>query len=210
MQKTGTIFSIVPTQKGGYQSREGWVYTFMMTINCPDGHFTGEIGSKAQMYPLGQGQPITVEITDGQYGPRFKKINSQYAGQQGGPPQQSYNPAPQAPPQERSYTPPPQGAPPQQNQRVPSEWDKPIDWHDKKQLLIVRQSSISNAIAALKLKGAADLTLEQILSTAKTFSQFVYDGIVQDELDKALSGGQPNRDYSENPPATQPGDDVPF
>ena len=216
MQKTGTIANIIPTQQGGYQGAGGWVYTFMMTIDCPDGQFTGEIGSRTQPYPLGEGQSILVEMSEGQYGPKFKKINPQYAGQQGGQSQQSYNPPPQAPRQEQSYTPPPQGAPPASAinsgppQRVPSEWDKPIDWHDKKQLLIVRQSSISNAIAALELKGAADLTLEQILSTAKTFSQFVYDGIVKDELDKALLGGQPNPDYSENPPPTQPGDDVPF
>ena len=200
MQHTGTITNIVPTQQGGYQSQGGYVYTFMMSIQTDAGVIQGEIGSKTQLYPLGCGSPINVEVTQTEHGLKFKKINPQYAGQQG-------QPQSQAPPQQ-SYNPPPQ-APPQQNQRVPSEWDKPIDWHDKKQLLIVRQSSISNAIEALKLLDTEHIPVEQVLRTAKTFSQFVYDGIVQDELDQCLSGGQPNPEYSENPPAP-PKDDIPY
>ena len=133
------------------------------------------------------------------------------------PQQQSYTPPPQAPPQHQNYTPPPQVPPTQAPQpapainspppqRVPNEWDKPIDWHDKKQLLIVRQSSISNAIATLKLTDTESITVEHVLRTAKTFSQFVYDGTVKDELNQCLSGGQSNPEYSENPEEPAPGD----
>ncbi len=126
--------------------------------------------------------------------------------------QQQYNPPPQAPAQGQSYTPPAQ-APPQQQaynpppqqsaQRVPSEWDKPIEWHDKKQLLIVRQSSISNAIELLKSSQAEEITIESVLSTAKRLSQFVYDGIVQGDFP---TGGQPNPEYLEDPEPPAPGD----
>ena len=112
------------------------------------------------------------------------------------PQQQNYIPPPQAPPQQ-------QAAPPQ---RVPSEWDKPIDWHDKKQLLIVRQSSISNAISLLTVTGAGAPTPNDVLAVAKQFARFVYDGIVQDELDQTLTGGGSNPEYSENPAPPEPGD----
>lgn len=92
MQKTGTIVQVVPTQRGGYSSQNGYIYTFDMTIDCPDGQFTGEIGSKAQMYPKGNGEEITVEMTQGQYGPRFRAINPQYAGQQQNRPPQRRQP----------------------------------------------------------------------------------------------------------------------
>lgn len=195
MQKTGTIVQILPTERGGYQSQNGYVYTFDMTIRCQDGEFTGEIGSKAQMYPANLGDGIVVEMAQSRYGLRFTKINPQQGGQQ------SYTPPPQAPPQQQSYTPPPQ-APPQQNQRLPNKWDKPIDWHDKVQLYIVRQSSISNAIKFTEVEGT-EPTVGVVLLIAKRFAQFVYDGIVPNQ------GGQPNPDYSENP-APPPGDDVPF
>ena len=127
------------------------------------------------------------------------------------PQQAPYNSPPQAPPQQQNYNPPPQTPPQQQApqqppQRVPSEWDKPIDWHDKKQLLIVRQSSISNAIALLKISDSEHPTTEQTLDIAKRFACFVYDGIVRDELDQALTGGGPNPEYSENPQQPAPGD----
>ncbi len=127
------------------------------------------------------------------------------------PQQQGYAPPPQAPPQQQNYIPPPQ-APPQQQapqqppQRVPSEWDKPVDWHDKKQLLIVRQSSISNAISLLTVTGAGAPTPNDVLAVAKQFARFVYDGIVQDKLDQALTGGGSNPEYSENPAPPEPGD----
>ncbi len=85
MIKTGTVVSVMPTQAGGYNSQNGYIYTFDMVINTPEGQVGGEIGAKSQAYPVGPGQPITVDVTDGQYGPRLKKINPQY--QQGGGPQ---------------------------------------------------------------------------------------------------------------------------
>ena len=89
MPVTGTIQSVFATQEGGYQSQNGYIYTFDMTVNTPQGPVIGEIGSKTQPYPLAVGQPITVEVTQTDRGPRLKKINPQYAGQQGqGPPQQ--------------------------------------------------------------------------------------------------------------------------
>ena len=90
MQVTGTIQSVFATQEGGYQSSQGdYIYTFDMAINTPQGPINGEIGSKTQPYPLAVGQQITVEVSQTDRGPRLKKINPQYAGQQGqGPPQQ--------------------------------------------------------------------------------------------------------------------------
>ena len=84
MQKTGTIEQIVPD--GGYQGQKGYIHTFQMTVKCPDGTFTGQIGSKSAVYPMTIGQEIFVEVTNTEYGVRFKKINPQYAqgGSQGG------------------------------------------------------------------------------------------------------------------------------
>ena len=123
------------------------------------------------------------------------------ATQQG---QQSYTSQPQAArpaPQKQPYR--CEGVPAPQNQRVPSEWDKPIDWHDKKQLYIIRQSSISNAIACLKVSDTETVTVEQVLSIAKRFARFVYDGIAPDDFS---TGGGANPEYSENPPPPAPGD----
>ena len=84
MQVTGTVRSVLPTQAGGYQGSNGYIYTFDMVVDSPQGTFNGEIGSKSQIYPLAAGQPITVVVTDTQHGPRLKKVNPQYAQ---GPPQ---------------------------------------------------------------------------------------------------------------------------
>lgn len=92
MQISGTILSIVPD--GGYQSQQGYVYTFQMGINTPAGVYTGQIGSKTQAYPLAVGQSIVVDMTNSNKGVRFKKINPQYATNA---PQQPNTPAP--PPQ---------------------------------------------------------------------------------------------------------------
>ena len=79
---SGTITNVVPD--GGYQSQNGYVYTFQMAIQGPNNSLTGQIGSKSEVYPIPVGQPITVEATDTQYGMRFKKQqNPQYAGQSG-------------------------------------------------------------------------------------------------------------------------------
>ena len=84
MQKTGQITSITPD--GGYQSQNGYINTFQMTITCPDGTYAGQIGSKSQTYPIAVGEQISVEVTNTEHGTRFKKFNPQYAGQgsQGG------------------------------------------------------------------------------------------------------------------------------
>ena len=79
MQKTGKIINIVTA--GSYQSqRNETIHTFEMTIQCLDGTFTGEIGSKTQIYPKQIGEEICVEVTNTEHGVRFKKINPQYAG----------------------------------------------------------------------------------------------------------------------------------
>ncbi len=96
----GTITSIVPD--GGYDSRNGPVYTFQMTIQTNGGEqITAQIGSKTQIYPIAVGQPIAVELTNTQHGPRFKKFNPQYAQQGQQQQQASQNPqqAPQQPAQ---------------------------------------------------------------------------------------------------------------
>ena len=99
MQATGTIRSVFASQRGGYQPSQGaYVYTFDMEVDTPQGPVRGEIGSKSQPYPLAVGQPITVELTETDRGPRLKKINPQYAGQQ----QQS------TPQQRQQQSPPPQ------------------------------------------------------------------------------------------------------
>ncbi len=86
MLKTGTVATVTPTQAGGYQHvTAGWIYTFDMVVNTAEGQVGGEIGSKTQQYPVGPGQPITVDVTSGQYGPKLKKVNPQY--QQQGQPQ---------------------------------------------------------------------------------------------------------------------------
>lgn len=96
MQKNGTITAITPD--GSYAGSGGTIYTFQMGIQCADGAFCGQIGSKSQTYPMNIGENIIVEMTNTQHGVRFKKINPQYQQptQQGQPAQQqqTYHPAP--------------------------------------------------------------------------------------------------------------------
>lgn len=88
MIKTGTVATVTPTQDGGYQhTTAGWIYTFDMVVNTQEGQVGGEIGSKSQIYPVGVGQPITVDVTSGQHGPKLKKINPQYQQNQPQPTQ---------------------------------------------------------------------------------------------------------------------------
>jgi len=84
----GKIVQIVPN--GGYQGRNGYIYTFQMSIQNENGVFTGQIGSKTENYPLTVGQPILVEMTTNQYGNKFTRINPKYANRQPRQPQQSY------------------------------------------------------------------------------------------------------------------------
>ena len=74
---TGQITQILPD--GGYQSQNGYISTFVMTIQGPNGPITGQIGSKSQTYPLSPGQTISVQVTEYQGNTRFKKFNPQYA-----------------------------------------------------------------------------------------------------------------------------------
>ena len=99
MQLSGVIAALQPSARGGYQSQNGYIYTFDMSITGQDGQqYGGEVGSKSQQYPMQVGSPITVESTTTEYGTRFKKINPQYQqGQQQGPPpqqQQQQGPTP--------------------------------------------------------------------------------------------------------------------
>lgn len=76
MLKSGTIANI--EANGGYQSQNGYISTFMLTLRNEEGQITGEIGSKSQQYPMAIGEPITVDIRTDQYGTKFKKVNPQY------------------------------------------------------------------------------------------------------------------------------------
>ena len=81
---SGTITNIVPD--GGYDGQNGHLYTFQMTIQGPNAAVVGQISSKSAVYPRAVGQPITVEMTQTQYGLRFKKVQDpQYAGQGSSP-----------------------------------------------------------------------------------------------------------------------------
>ena len=77
--KTGTITNLQPA--GGYDGQNGHINTFHMTIQFPDGMVTGEIGTKSQNYPANVGDSISVDVSQTQYGVRFKKVNPQYAQQ---------------------------------------------------------------------------------------------------------------------------------
>ncbi len=108
MTKTGQIVQIV--SDGGYQGQNGYINTFQMTIQCPDGTFTGQIGSKSGIYPMNSGETINVEVTNTQHGVRFKKFNPQYA-------QVNQTTAPQA-------AQPPQRASQRQAQPAGRDYDK--------------------------------------------------------------------------------------
>jgi len=185
MQKTGTIVAINSTEQGGYNSQNGYIYTFDMTIQCPDGQFTGEIGSKSQVYPKANGQEITVDTSQGPYGPRFKAINPQYAGQQGQP-------------QGGQQQQPPQG---QQNQRQqPNQQQKPPDWDE-----ITRGKVRCNIVCAAIQGGQLDARNH---TECDSHMRYIFTGQIPNQ--QAATGGGPNPNYNPNPAPPQPGDDVPF
>ncbi len=93
--QTGTITNLMPTVDGGYQSQNGWIYTFDISIQTQQGLVTGEIGAKSQAYPLNVNDQINFEVTNTNQGVKIKKVNPQYA--QGAPP--INQPQGQAPPQ---------------------------------------------------------------------------------------------------------------
>ena len=115
MALTGTIVSVVSTQartgQNGYQSQNGFIYTFDMIIQCSDGQHSGEIGSKNEMYPIAVGQQISVTADTGQHGVKFKKFNPQYKPQQD---------IPQGSPQPAQATKSPQAA----SADTPRDYDK--------------------------------------------------------------------------------------
>ena len=76
MNQTGRIQSIVPD--GSYQGQHGKIWTHQMAILTADNQqYVGQIGSKTEVYPLAPGNEISVTITDGQHGRRFKKYDPQ-------------------------------------------------------------------------------------------------------------------------------------
>ncbi len=183
MQKTGTITSIMATENGGYRSSGGWINTFVMTIQCQDGQFVGEIGSKTTPYPIPNGQQITVEITETDYGPRFKKINPQYSGggQGGGQ----------------------QGNRPQGGRGAPKK-------DDVVQLYIIRQSSIK---AAVDFLGEGEFEAKDVIDIAEDFVQYVRNGkktagVTQGQQQQYNQAGD-GQYHGDNPPPVDD-DDIPF
>ena len=147
MQVTGNITQCM--SEGGYNSGNGYIYTFRMTIQTDQGDVTGEIGSKSQNYPLGQGQQITVDVEDGQYGKKFTKVNAQYSGGgQGG------------------------GSQRPQTQQGGGGGSKK---NDAVQLYIIRQSSARSAVEFLKGVNADE---GNILSLASRIEKYVMTGQV--------------------------------
>lgn len=80
MQLQGEITAIQST--GGYQTPNGYIYTFDMGIQTLQGAYCGQIGSKTEVYPANIGDQIIVEATQDQYGTKFKKVNPKFAKQQ--------------------------------------------------------------------------------------------------------------------------------
>ena len=121
---SGNIANVVP--EGGYQGQFGYVYTFQMTIQTPDGAYkTGQIGSKSQVYPLVSGAPISVEVSSYQGTTRFKKFDPQY-----GQPSQG-----QSPPQQSQQGPP-----------VTSE-----STNDQRDMRIVRGNALNAVMSATRI-----------------------------------------------------------
>lgn len=119
MQKSGQINNIEST--GGYTSQNGYIYTYMMTIQVGTEQITGEIGSKSEQYPLSAGAEITVDVRQTEHGTRFKKINPQQGGSR------------------------PQQAPSQQRQSNKGGGDKEVDWD-----AIARRKDISVLLSYAK------------------------------------------------------------
>ena len=116
MQMSGTIKQIVAD--GGFQSQHGYLYAFQMTIECPEGLCTGQINSKSPTYPATIGQPITVEMENGQHGVKFTKLNPQYPQPTQQAPQQAPQQAQQQAQQPRQATNQPQ---PSKDRLIPSQ-----------------------------------------------------------------------------------------
>ena len=97
MNQTGRIQSIVPD--GSYQGQHGKIWTHQMAILTADNQqYVGQIGSKTEVYPLAPGNEISVTITDGQHGRRFKKYDPQRVQQDQQQAQQGTQQPAQGPP----------------------------------------------------------------------------------------------------------------
>ncbi len=152
MQLQGTIKNIV--SDGGYSSTNGYIYTFQMTIQCQTGKFTGQIGSKTQVYPIAIEQPIIVDMTETQYGVRFKKIDPKYAQQD------AQNQQQQAPPSQAA-----------QNAQQPAQVNKS---GERDTGLSIERQACSKA-AAHRFQGM-DVSADGVLELANRFANFVKTG----------------------------------
>ena len=131
MQLQGTISAIEPL--GGYQSQSGYIYTFNMGIETPQGSYFGQIGSKSEQYPAKIGDTITVEATQDRHGTKFKKINPQFAKQQ---PRQQPQAQPQIQPQRQPIPQQPRQQAPQSNS-------------NDQTVIICRQNAVKSVCMAL-------------------------------------------------------------
>ena len=81
MQVTGQIQTVQAHIKDGYPETfttpNGTFYVFDMSVNGTQ----GTINSKSAQYPKIQGDEITIEVAQGEYGNKFKAINPQYVNQ---------------------------------------------------------------------------------------------------------------------------------
>ncbi len=161
MEIQGTVTSIVPTTEVGYQSQNGYIYTFNMGVQTLQGAVYGEIGSKSQNYPIAIGQPIIVDsYKDEQGRDKFKKINPKYAGQN----QQ------QAPSQGQQQQPPPPQA--QQNAQQPAQ---PTYTPERDTGLSIERQACCKA-AAHRFQGISDIAPNEVLNLANLMAHFVATG----------------------------------
>ena len=152
MQVQGTIYSVTPT--GGYESQNGYIWTFEMVVNGPNGQIHGEIGAKSEQYPIVPGQPILVDsYLDKANKPRLKKINPKFVNQL---PSQALQPP----------TMPTVNVPPQPTYT-------PVKQADGRNQSIERQSAIKSACALL---AGTNADLEEIVAAAYRFTHFYETG----------------------------------
>lgn len=156
MRIEGQITNIQPD--GGYNSHNGYIFTFQMAIQASSGAYCGQIGAKTEIYPLQVGQPILVEATQDQHGWKFKKINPQYQNQNQNQVQQRQQGPPASPPQNAQPT----------YQPVPQ--DKPRDYDREnhgKCFTVLCEGVLQSGIAPMSLKADPDsLTAIADLATA--------------------------------------------
>ena len=187
MNLQGQITNIVPD--GGYQSQNGYINTFQMTIQAPNGVFTGQIGSKSQVYPLAVGEQINVTATATEHGVRFKKFDPKYANQ---PPAQT-QPSRLHQQPAQTTTAPPQNAPQSTN-----SGGRDYDAEEKRRYRGMSASYVKDLVVAgkIEMKDYDDCALHIV--------NFIY------EKPSATVGGYPvtNDNYNDGPLPSD--DDLPF